>query len=261
MRSTMLCVTTASRTSTHDSASAPRHTSATALKSSPVTLSLDIGGTGIKGMLLDPKGKPLSERVRILTPAKPTPAAVLKCIDQIAAALPGFDRVSAGFPGVIHHGITYLSVNLHPRWRLFPLAEQLEAQLGKPTRAANDADVAGCGAVSGQGVELVITLGTGIGSALFVDGRLCPGLELGHHPWKKKTYEIHLGRAGFKRLGRSRWNAYLLEAIAQSEKLFNWDRLYLGGGNTKKITAKLPANVAVVSNNMGLTGGVALWRK
>jgi len=250
-RSTMLCVTIARRTS--PTARNSTHSS--------ITLSLDIGGTGIKGMLLDAKGQPRSERMRVLTPAKPTPAAVLKCIDQIAAALPGFDRVSVGFPGVIRQGITYLSVNLHPRWKNCPLAATLEEQLGKPVRAANDADVAGGAAVTGHGVELVITLGTGLGSALFTNGHLCPGLELGHHPWKSRTYEGYLGRAGLKRSGKLRWNKALLAAISETAKLFNWDHLYLGGGNTKKITAKLPKNVSIVSNELGLTGGAALWHK
>lgn len=229
-------------------------------KSAPITLSVDIGGSGIKGMLLDAQGQPRSERERIPTPKTPTPAAVLKCIDEIAARLPGFDRVSVGFPGVIRQGVTYLSVNLHPRWKNFPLAATLEKQLGKPVRAANDADVAGGAAVQGRGVELVITLGTGLGSALFTDGRLCPGLELGHHPWKQSTYEGYLGRAGLKHAGKARWNKALLEAIHEAEKLFNCDRIYLGGGNTKKISVKLPANVTIVSNELGLTGGAILWR-
>lgn len=247
-RSTIQSVTTASKHS------------AIARKTAPITLSVDIGGSGIKGMLLDAKGQPLSERQRIPTPKTPTPAAVLKCVDKIAAALPGFDRVSVGFPGVIRQGVTYLSVNLHPLWKNFSLAATLERQLSKPVRAANDADIAGGAAITGRGVELVITLGTGLGSALFTEGHLCAGLELGHHPWKSRTYEGYLGRAGLKRSGKARWNKALLEAIAETEKLFNWDRLYLGGGNTKKIAAKLPKNVTVVSNELGLTGGVILWR-
>lgn len=231
------------------------------LASAPVTLSLDIGGSGLKAMLFDADGNALSKRERIPTPARPTPLAVLKALDQLAGRLPGFDRVSAGFPGVIKHGVTYLAVNLHPRWKGFHLAEELEKRWKKPVRAANDADVAGVAAVKGKGVELVLTLGTGLGSALLVEGRLCPCLELGQHPWKKKTYEDYIGRRGLDRFGKAQWNRMLLEAIAQTEQLFNWDRLYLGGGNTKKITVKLPKNVSIVSNTMGLVGGVALWRQ
>jgi polyphosphate glucokinase len=227
----------------------------------PVTFSIDIGGSGLKAMLLDGKGEPLSERQRVPTPAIPTPLAVLKGLDRLAALLPGFDRISVGFPGVIKHGVTYTAVNLHPRWMKFPLQQELEKRWKKPVRVANDADVAGAGAVKGQGVELVLTLGTGMGAALFADGRLCPGLELGHHPWKKKTYEDYIGRRGLDKLGKARWNQYLLDVIDETGRLFNWDYLYLGGGNTKKITVKLPKSVSIVSNELGLLGGVALWRE
>ena len=228
--------------------------------SGPITLSIDIGGTGIKAMLLSATAEPLGERIRILTPAEPTPAAVTKILDQIVKQHPDFDRVSVGFPGVVHAGVTYDAVNLHPGWVKYKLQARLEARWKKPVRVANDADIAGCGAIKGQGVELVLTLGTGLGGALFTDGHLCPGLEIGHHPWKKKTYEDYLGKAGLKALGKVRWNQYLLEAIEQTRALFNWDHLYLGGGHTRKIEVKLPKGVTTVSSDMGLTGGVALWR-
>jgi polyphosphate glucokinase len=230
---------------------------------SPITLAIDIGGSGIKAMLLDPKGKPISERERIDTPAIATPLAVLRVIDKLRARLPKpkFDRVSVGFPGVTKRGITYIAANLHPRWANFPLQRALEKQLRKPVRVANDASVQGYGCVKGIGVELLLTFGTGMGSALFTDGKLCPGLELGHHPWKKMTYEDYLGRRGLDKFGKKRWNKLILEAIAQSSKLFNWDHLYLGGGNTKKITITLPPNVSLVSNEDGILGGVALWRQ
>ena len=100
-----------------------------------------------------------------------------------------------------------------------------------------------------------------MGSTLFTDGRLCPGLELGHHPWKKKTYEDYLGVRGLEKYGKKRWNKRLQEAIAQTAATFNWDHLYLGGGNTKKIDFELPEHVSIVSNEDGILGGVALWRE
>ncbi len=227
---------------------------------SPVTLAIDIGGTGLKAMLLDPEGKPLSERERIPTPSPATPQAVLDALDELQALLPGYDRVSVGFPGVTKHGITYLAVNLHPEWANFHLQDEIEKRWKKPARVANDASVQGYGAIKGDGVELVITLGTGMGSSLFTNGRLCPGLELGHHPWRKKTYEEYLGRRGLKKYGKKRWNELLQKAIAQTAATFNWDHLYIGGGNAKKIKFELPENVTIVSNEDGLLGGVALWR-
>jgi len=224
-------------------------------------MAIDIGGSGLKAILLDAKGKPVSERQRVVTPAIPTPNAVLKGLDQLRKLMPAFDRVSVGFPGVVKHGCTYLGFNLHPLWaKGFPLQAELEKRWKRPVRVGNDADVAGYGAIKGHGVELVLTLGTGLGAALFTSGHLCPGLELGHHPWRKKTYEDYIGRRGLDQLGKKKWNELLLAAIAQTEALFNWDHLYLGGGNTKKIIVALPKNVTIVSNETGLLGGVALWR-
>ena len=226
----------------------------------PVTLSIDIGGSGIKAMLLDARGKPISARERIVTPAVPTPNAVLRALEELRAGLAGFDRVSVGFPGVVKHGITYAAFNLHPKWVNFPLEQELEKRWKKPVRVANDAAVQGYGAVKGHGAELILTLGTGMGSALFTDGKLCPGLELGHHPWREKTYEDYLGRRGLDKSGKKQWNKRLQEAIEQTAATFNWDHLYLGGGNTKKIIFKLPKNVSIVSNEEGILGGVKLWQ-
>jgi polyphosphate glucokinase len=227
---------------------------------SPITLAIDIGGSGLKAMLLNSAGKPVSERERVVTPVIPTPAAVLKGLDVLRKRLPKFDRVSVGFPGVVKLGVIYLAANLHPRWVGFHLQAELQKRWRKPVRVDNDAAIQGYGTIRGKGVELMLTLGTGMGSALFTDGRLCPGLELGHHPWKKKTYEDYIGRRGLDAFGKKLWNKWLLEAIAETAKLFNWDHLYLGGGNTKKIVVNLPQNVKIVSNETGLFGGVALWR-
>jgi polyphosphate glucokinase len=227
-----------------------------------VTLTIDIGGSGLKAMLLDPAGKPVSDRQRVDTPAVPTPPLVLSALDGLVKNLGAFDRVSVGFPGVIKRGTTWTAANLHPAWVGFPLQVDLEKRWSKPVRVANDAAVQGYGAIQGDGVELALTLGTGLGSSLFTSGRLCPGLELAHHPWRKgKTYEDFLGRRGLDKYGRKRWNRLVLEAIEQTAKLFNWDRLYIGGGNAKKIEFEMPRNVKMVSNEAGLLGGVALWRE
>jgi len=235
--------------------------SSSPVTSGPVTLSIDIGGSGIKAMLLNARGKPISARERIVTPAVPTPSAVLRALEKLRAQLASFDRVSVGFPGVIKRGITFSAANLNPKWVDFPLGRELEKRWKKPVRVANDASVQGYGAVKGRGVELILTFGTGMGSAIFTDGKLCPGLELGHHPWREKTYEDYLGRRGLNKYGKKVWNKRLQEAIDQTAATFNWDHLYLGGGNTKKITFKLPKNVSIVSNEDGILGGVKLWRE
>ncbi len=226
----------------------------------PITLAIDIGGTGLKIMALDNDAKPLTERFRSETPVKPTPVRVLEVLEKLRAQAPAFDRVSVGFPGVIKGGHTLTAANLTPEWVGFDLQGDIEKRWGKPVRVANDAAVQGYGAIGNDGVELVLTLGTGMGSALFTRGRLCPGLELGHHPFRKgKTYEEYLGRPGLKRIGLKKWNKLLAKAIDQTAHTFNWDHLYIGGGNAKLVSFTLPKNVSLVSNQDGLLGGIKLW--
>jgi polyphosphate glucokinase len=212
-------------------------------------------------MLLDGTGKPLTDRVRTPTPEEPTPARVLAALEKLKAQVPAFNRVSVGFPGVVKRGTIYTAVNLHPKWVGFNLQAELEKRWKKPVRVANDAAVQGFGAIRGTGVEMVLTLGTGLGSALYTEGHLCPGLELAHHPWQKgKTYEDFLGKRGLKKLGAKRWNKLLEKAIKQTAATFNWDYLYLGGGNAKDVSIELAQNIKIVSNEDGLLGGVALWQ-
>jgi polyphosphate glucokinase len=227
---------------------------------SVVTLAVDIGGTGLKVLALDCNGKALTERLRVPTPNPPTPLRLLSALDKLKAQMPAFHRVSVGYPGVIKKGVTLSAANLHPKWIGYPLESELRKRWRKPVRVANDAAVQGFGAIQGKGVEMILTLGTGMGSAIFTDGRLCPGLELGHHPWRRKTYEDYLGRRGLKNHSKKHWNKLLLEAIEQTRATFNWDHLYLGGGNTKLIEMEPRPDVTIVSNLDGLLGGVALWR-
>lgn len=227
----------------------------------PITLAVDIGGTGLKMMVLDANGHELTERLRTPTPEPATPAKMLAALDAMKKQMPACDRVSVGFPGVIKQGRTLTAANLDKNWIGFPLRATLMKRWSLPVHLANDAAVQGYAAIHGEGVELAITLGTGLGSALFTDGHLCPGLELGHHPWRKgKTYEDYLGRDGLKKHGKKRWNALLAKAIEQTSHTFNWDHLYIGGGNARLINFKLPEHVSVISNEDGLLGGVALWR-
>ncbi len=225
------------------------------------TLAVDVGGSGIKAVLLDERGQPISERLRVRTPKNATPKKVVRAIAKLAKAQAGFDRISVGFPGVVKDGVVYTAPNLGEGWKGFDLARALEKKFRCPVRVANDAVVQGLAAVSGRGVELVITLGTGVGSVLFDDGRPVP-LEIGHHPFHKgKTYEEELGKRALKKKGKSKWNKLLREAIDDLSRTFNYDRLYLGGGNTKYISFALPPNVQVIDNISGLLGGIALWRE
>ncbi len=227
---------------------------------SPRTLAVDIGGSGIKVLVLDAEGTPQTERSRLETPQPPKPEPVLEAIASLAGGQGEFDRVSVGFPGVVRRGITKTAVNLDPSWIDFDLATTLKDRLGKPVRVANDADIQGLGAIAGSGVEFVATLGTGFGSSLFVDGILVPNLEMGHHSFRKgETYEQQLGRLALDTIGARRWNRRLEKAIISLQNLFSLDYLYLGGGNTKKIVFELPRQVKIVPNVSGLLGGIVLW--
>lgn len=225
------------------------------------TLAMDIGGSGVKVMVLDITGKPLTERMRLDTPQPATPEVVINAISVLAASQGEFHRVSVGFPGVVRCGVTETAANLHPDWIGFDLAEVLSQNLNKPVRVINDADMQGLGAITGKGVELVITLGTGFGSALFVNGKLVPNMEMGHHPFRKgQTYEEQLGRAALEKIGEKRWNKRLRKAIATLQHLFNYDLLYIGGGEAVRVNMTLPLNVKLIPNITGLLGGIALWR-
>jgi polyphosphate glucokinase len=228
------------------------------------TLCVDIGGSGIKAIVLDDRGKPISERNRVETPRPSLPRAVFKAIARLAKEQSAFDRVSVGFPGVVRDGTVHTAVNLDPAWVGVRCAKELEKRLGRPVRVANDADIQGYGVIAGRGVEMVLTLGTGLGTALFVDGTLVPNLELGHHVCRcgkgKETYEENLGSSARDKLGHKEWQKRLRASLADLSYVFNFEHLYLGGGNAKKIDLKLPENVSIVPNVAGLLGGIALWR-
>ena len=224
------------------------------------TLSVDIGGSAVKVLVLNEQGRALTKRHRIETPRPATPAAILDVIDRLAKTQGRFARISVGFPGVVRQGVTETAPNLDVSWHGFDLNQALTKRLKRPVRTANDADVQGFGAIAGHGVELVLTLGTGLGSALFVNGRLVPNLEVAHHPFRGgKTYEEQLGNVALKKAGKAKWNRRLRKALRALERLFNYNRVYLGGGNAKKVAGELPPHAEIISNMAGLLGGIALW--
>lgn len=234
----------------------------TQLASKPAvrTLAIDIGGTGIKAITLDSAGNPTCERQRVETPKPATPAAVLDVIWSMLGALGEFDRVSVGFPGVVVDGVTMSAPNLGKAWKGFDLAKAIGEHTKKPTRVLNDAGVQGYGVIEGIGVEMMLTLGTGMGCALYCDGRYVPNIELAHHPFKGgKTYEEYIGIKALEKIGKKKWNKRVEEVIETVQPIFNPRRLYLGGGNAKKIKFDLPDNVTLTENIAGLLGGIALW--
>lgn len=235
----------------------PRETRA----AGPRTLAIDIGGSGLKALVLGPEGKALEERRRVKTPQPATPKAVLSAIKKLIKPLGEFDRVSVGFPGVVQEGVTMTAHNLHPEWEGFDLEKALKEHTGRPVRVLNDAGVQGFGVIEGKGVEMVLTLGTGMGCALYVDGKYVPNLELAHHPLHgKKTYEEFVGNAALEKVGPKKWKKHVEKVLAQIQPIWNPRQIYLGGGNARLIDFKLPANVKVTENIAGLLGGFALWK-
>ena len=224
------------------------------------TLAVDIGGSGIKAMVLDNSGNAISDRLRIDTPEPATPQAVMDVICTLAHKQSSFDRVSVGFPGVVEQGVTKSAANLDDEWLGFKFEKAIQQRLDKPVKIKNDAEIQGYGAIAGEGVELVITLGTGFGSALFLDGKLMPNLELAHHKFRKgKTYEEQLKKKQLKKKGKKKWNKRLKKAIVSLQSAFHYDRLYIGGGRAKEINFELPDNVTTIPNVAGILGGIALW--
>lgn len=227
---------------------------------SPLTLAVDIGGTNIKAAVLGKDGAPIADRVRLPTPKPATPSAVLDGIVTLAGLLPSFHRTSAGFPGVIRRGTVKTAPNLGTvHWADFNLIGALAGRFGVPARALNDAEVQGLGVVKGPGLECTITLGTGVGCALFRDRRLLLHLELGQHMHGSESYDRHIGDAARRTLGNEAWNERMRALIPVVLSLTACDRLYIGGGNARHLAFELPDTVTIVSNSAGVTGGVRLW--
>ena len=238
------------------------------------TLAIDVGGSGLKGAILDPKGEMLTERVRVETPYPCPPATLVPSLVELTRGLGHRHRVSVGFPGLVRNGrvqnIPSLSrtaydgdtdPNLEEAWHGFDLAAALSTAFGVPTKVANDADVQGCAVVTGEGFEFVMTLGTGVGTALFLDGRLLPHLEAGHAPFRKgDTFEEQLGNVARKDVGNDRWRKRVSEAILAYDRFLFFDTIHIGGGNAKHLDpADLPHHARLVDNTAGIIGGVRLW--
>jgi polyphosphate glucokinase len=245
-----------------------------ARRTGPITLSIDVGGTGIKAELLDAVGKPLKQSVRVHTEYPLSPSGILDVFKKLAGESPGFGRVSIGFPGVVRGGLilsaphfvrqggdgTPISTRLEKAWDHFDLAGQAALALGKPTRVGNDAEVQGMAVVKGKGLEVVVTLGTAFGSAVFQDGKLGVHLELAHHPCHNgKTYSEYVGEAAREKVGDVRWNRRVLRSVELVRALLFFDHLFVGGGNSSRVKIPLGDDVTLVDNSAGLLGGIRLW--
>jgi polyphosphate glucokinase len=245
-----------------------------ATETKPVTLAFDIGGTGLKAAAFDASGTMIGDRVRIVTPYPLPPAHLVDLLADRAGQLPAAARAAAGFPGMVRNGSvltaphfvtaegpgTKIKPKLVEAWSGFDLAGALQERLGIPVRVANDADVQGSAVVQGHGIELVITLGTGFGTALFEDGHLLPHLEIAHHPLHQNlTYDDYVGERARAKLGNRRWNLRVQRAVATLDAMIFFDHAYIGGGNATHLRVDLGPKVTTVDNRAGLAGCLALW--
>jgi polyphosphate glucokinase len=228
--------------------------------SRPVTLAIDVGGSHIKAALLGATGHLVSERLRIPTPDPLTPKKLLTTLVDMAERLDAHDRVSVGINGLAHAGRLYsIPVTSDPAFRGFDLAGLLRRRDRRPVRVLNDAQMHGLGFIKGRGVEMAITLGTGLGSALFIDGKLGPHVQFlaatGYEDMKGGDY----GDLALKALGRKKWSRRVERLIELLRQLTNFDHLYIGGGNASKLKVDLPKDVSRGDNSAALLGAVRMW--
>jgi polyphosphate glucokinase len=238
------------------------------------TLAIDVGGSGLKAGVLDPAGQLVSDRNRVDTPYPCPPSLLVSTLKQMSVEFEvPYHRVSVGFPGLVRQGRVYNTpafsrheyggepdAQLVELWHGFDLADALSDTFGLPTKVANDADVQGCAVVDGKGFEFVMTLGTGVGTALFSQGVLLTHIELGHAPFRKgESFEDQLGNAARQEVGNERWVRRVHKAVAAYDEFLFYDHMYIGGGNARHVSGDLPPNVSIVSNTAGITGGMKLW--
>lgn len=224
-------------------------------------LSIDIGGSFIKAAILNAEGEICSSFKRMPTPATAPVSEMITVLMKLAAQFDGFNRISLGFPGYIKNGIVHTAPNLsNAIWKHIPLQELLSDATGLPVRIVNDADMHALAICKGEGLEMLITLGTGLGSALVYNGVLLPHMELAHHPFKKDmTTDIYIGSRSRIDIGNEKWNIRIQELLTVLQTVFNYDHLYIGGGNAHFIDFELDNNITIVSNEQGIKGGAQLW--
>ncbi len=255
------------------------------------TLCVDCGGGGIKSAVVNSNGDAATTTVRSGVVYPFTPSDLIETVRNHISALnnPDFQRITVGLPGVIRNGNVvftphYIRDNgphtqalpaLASQWNGLDAEELFVGSFGVPTLAFNDAEVAACSVIQGVGSELVLTLGTGLGCAFFVDGRLIPHIEMSHAPFKDgQTFDQVLGEHRRLFLDDAEWSRLVFDAVRALWPVFRWDHLFIGGGNAARITPEVrdalnqsrdaiegikPNTVKFIDNFAGLSGGNAAW--
>jgi polyphosphate glucokinase len=244
----------------------------------PMTLSIDCGGLSLKASVLDSAGTFHAQPITIPTPYPLSPQRFIESLSELSQNLPRFDRVTVGMPGMIRHGVvvhtphyitakgprTRVEPALLELWRGLDIESAIAERFQKPTIVLNDAEVHGAGLINGSGLEVVMTLGTGLGFAIFDGGKLAPHFEMSRAPIRRGTsYDTWIGEHERRRLGDSFWSRRIRVMIEDLRPVFYWDRLYIGGGNSRRIRSEalsqLGDDVVIVSNTAGILGGVRAW--
>lgn len=224
---------------------------------------IDIGGTHIKATILNSIGELLGKYEKEETPNPASPEKVLAVIKILAKKFPEFDKIAAGFPGYLKKGVVKTAPKLGTDlWKDYDLCKSLEQAFGKSALVINDADLQGIALSSGKGFEMVITLGTGFGSSFMLDGILLPHLEMSQHPvTKSKNYNDYIGEATLKKIGKKKWNKRMEKIISILKTVFNYDHLFISGGNARLLTFNLDDNISIDDNEDGIKGGAILWKQ
>lgn len=235
-----------------------------------VILGVDIGGSGIKGALVDTEqGKFVSDRIRIETPKPATPEAVAETLKELVSKFDYTGPIGCGFPATVHHGVAFTAANIDQTWINTPVEKLFTATVNNPCFVLNDADAAGIAEVKygagkdKEGVVIMVTIGTGLGTAIFVDGKLFPNTELGHIILNDEIAEHYCSDAARQRedLGWGKWGKRFNKYLNRLQFLLNPDLFILGGGASKsfekfkdKLELRTPVVTAESLNAAGIIG-------
>ena len=244
----------------------------------PLTVCVDVGATSLKAGLVDARGALVGDRVKIKTSWPMTPQRLVEEVARLVVRLPRAERLALGFPGPVIDGVVVSGANLarsggpgtertealEEAWRGFDLQRRLASTFELEARVGNDADVTALACATGKGLELTVTLGSGFGTGLTLDGVLLPHLELSQMRWsRRETFDDVLGEHARKRDGEPKWHSRVLGALHLAHEVVGFDRLFLAGGNGPRVRrdelGDLEALTTVAPSRAGIFGGVRLY--
>jgi polyphosphate glucokinase len=244
----------------------------------PLTVCVDVGATSLKAAIVDAHGEQQGDRVKLRTSWPMTPSRLVEEVARLVVRLPRADRLALGFPGPVLDGVVVSGANLEraggpgtartralrEAWGGFDLQRRLAATFELDARVANDADVAALACARGKGLELTVSLGSGLGTGLTLDGQLQPHLECSELRWsRRETLDEVVGEHARKRDGESKWHGRVVAALAHLHVLIGFDHLHLTGGNGPRVRldelGALSAATTVSTTRAGLLGGVLLY--